>query len=318
MSSEARPEPPDDEATPATAAPAIPATAREPARHPWVTWIAIVWCGGVFIGLTAEGNPESWETLAKYGFLSADAVWDHGYWALVTSVFVHLTLWHLAFNVYWLWALGSRLERAIGSLRYLGFFLVASVVSSACELAAADSTGIGASGVVYAIFGFMWLARHHYGPFKEVLDPGTIRIFVLWLLGCVVATYFKIWEVGNAAHISGLVFGAAVANAWVLRIKPRLTSAGLAALLVASIVPLFWCPWSVTWLSHQAYAAHTAEHYQLALDHYTRIIHLDPHNAWAYLNRSSVYQSLGQMDNAESDYQKAGEIDPSLMQDESP
>ncbi len=32
------------------------------------------------------------------------------YWALITSVFVHFALWHVAFNVYWLWVLGSQLR----------------------------------------------------------------------------------------------------------------------------------------------------------------------------------------------------------------
>src|SRR5438105_15702725 len=101
-----------------------------------------------------------------------------------------------AVNAYLLWLLGSRLERAIGSLPFLGFFLVAACVSSSFQLAVSDSTGIGASGVVYAIFGFMWPTRHRYPRFNEVLDARTIQIFVIWLVGCVVATYLKVWNVG--------------------------------------------------------------------------------------------------------------------------
>jgi rhomboid protease GluP len=247
------------------------------------------------------------------GYLPADSIWNGGYWAIVTSVFVHFALLHVAFNVYRLWVLGSRLERAIGSLPFLAFFVVSAIVSSSYELALSDDTGIGASGVVFAIFGFMRPTRHRYSIFNEVLHVRTIQLFVLWLVGCVAATYLKGLEIGNAAHISGLLFGGAAAATFVLRYKPRLTFSGLIALVILSIIPLFWCPWSVTWLFHKAYNAHAAERYDVALYRYTQIIQIDPDNdAWAYLNRSSIYQALSEPEKAQSDLRKAREIDPSI------
>jgi GlpG protein len=112
------------------------------------------------------------------------------------------------------------------------------------------------------------------------------------------------------------LFGGAVAGAFVLRFKPRFVFGGLAALIVLSIIPLFWCPWSVTWLSHKAYNAHAAERYNVALDRYTQIIQIDPDDAWAFLNRSFVYQALGQSEKAQADLQKALAIDPSIEEGE--
>lgn len=280
--------------------------------QPWVSRLSIIACIGIFLGLAYQNDYESWETLSRFGYLPAVSVWNGGYWALVTSAFVHFALWHVAFNVYWLWVLGSRLERAIGSLRFLAFFVVSAIVSSSFQLAESDSMGIGASGVVYAIFGFMWPVRHRYPHFNEVLDARTIQIFVIWLGGCVVATYFEILNVANTAHISGLLFGGAVAGAFVLHFKPRLMFAGLVALVVLSIVPLFWCPWSVTWLSNKAYNAHVGERYEAAIVRYTQIIHRDPNNSWAYLNRSFAFQARGELDKAQADLQMAREIDPSI------
>ncbi len=282
--------------------------------HPWVSYLSIIACIGIFLGLAAQNDYESWDTLAKFGYLPADSIWNGGYWALVTSAFVHFALWHLAFNAYWLWVLGSRLEQAIGSLRFLAFFVVSAIVSSSFQLAVSDATGIGASGVVYAIFGFMWPTRHRYPQFNEVLDAKTIQVFVIWLVGCVVATFLDVWEVGNAAHISGLLFGSAVAGAFVLNFNRRLMFGGLVTLVALSIVPLFWCPWSITWISHKAYNAHAAERYDAALIRYTQVINLDPGNSWAYLNRSFVYESLGQLDKSKADVQKAREIDPSIAE----
>jgi len=280
--------------------------------HPWITYLSIIACIGIFLGLAAQNDYESWDTLAKFGYLPADSIWNGGYWALVTSAFVHFALWHVAFNVYWLWVLGSRLEQAIGSLLFLAFFVVSAIVTSSFQLAVSDAVGIGGSGVVYAIFGFMWPTRHRYPQFNYVLDARTIQIFVVWLGGCVVATFLDVWDVGNAAHISGLLFGAAAAGTFVLHFYRRLMLSGLVTLVVLSIVPLFWCPWSITWLSFKAYNAHAAQQYDAALNRYSQIINLDSENSWAYLNRSFVYDSLSQPEQAQADLQKAREIDPSI------
>ena len=158
----------------------------------------------------------------------------------------------------------------------------------------------------------MWLTRSRWPQFNEALDTRTIQVFLIWLVGCVIATYLNVWKVGNAAHISGLLFGSAVAGAFYLNFKRRLVLSGLVGLLVFSIIPLFWCPWSVAWLSIKAYDAHAAGQYGVAIDRYTQITHIDPDNAWAYLNRSYAYQTLGQQEKAESDLRRAREIDPSI------
>ena len=282
------------------------------ARQPWLTRVAIVACIVIFLGIHSQDDPNSWETFAKFGSLHADEIWDGGYWALVTSAFVHFEMLHLVFNLYWLWVLGSRLEIEIGSLKYLAFFVISAFVSSSFQLAASDDTGIGASGVLYAIFGFMWATRSRYPPFYEVLDSRTVQLLVGWLFVCIGLTYLDVWNVGNAAHFSGLIFGGAVAGAFFVSTLPRLMVAGLTAIVVLSIVPLFWCPWSITWVAHKAYSAQVAGRHDVAIERYTQVIEMDPSDAWAYEGRSFSYEELGQFENAERDWQKAVSLDPSL------
>lgn len=283
---------------------------RERTNPPWISCIAIAACISIFLGLALQNDIDSWDALAKFGYLPADAIWSGGYWSLISSAFIHFTLLHVAFNVYWLWVLGSRLERAIGSMQFLAFYIASAFVSSSFQLALSDSTGVGASGVVYAIFGFMWITRHRYSHFNEVLDVRTIQIFLIWLVVCVFASYLEVWDVGNAAHISGLLFGGTVAGAFVVRRNQRLVRTAFVTFIVLAVIPLFWCPWSVTWLSLKAYQAHAAKRYHVALARYAQIINIDPENAWAYLNRSFVYQALDQSQNAQADLLKARQMDP--------
>ncbi|MFH0910719.1 MAG: rhomboid family intramembrane serine protease [Planctomycetota bacterium] len=282
------------------------------ASQPWVARIAVVLCVAVFLGFFSTSSQVAWKSVVDCGLLPKRSVWEGTYWTLLTSVFVHFAVWHMAFNVYWLWLLGSRMEEAIGSWRFLIFFVLAALVSSSLQLAASEGMGIGASGVVYAIFGFMWVGRRRFQSFQEILNDRTALVFIVWLVGCVVLTVLNIWNVGNAAHVSGLLFGAAVAGHFVVRYKPPLVLAAMVALVVLSIVPLFWCPWSVQWLSHKAYEADVAQDHRGALDLYTRVIEQDPRNAWAYHNRGLVFRALGMEGNAKADMEKAQALDPSL------
>lgn len=277
----------------------------------WVSCVLSVVTIALFLGLTTVDR-NSWDELSRFGVLPAASIWAGGYWALVTSAFVHLEIWHIAFNVYWFWKLGSYQERAIGSGRFLAFVVTAAFVSSSCQLALSDATGIGLSGVVYAIFGFMWASRQHYPNFDEVLHPKIIQLFFLWLVLCIVATVTSVLNVGNAAHISGLLFGVLVARSFVVPLHSPAMRAGLAVLMICSIVPLFWCPWSVSWLCEKADQAHAAQNLHLALKRYTQVIGMAPDNAWAYFNRSAVYNALGEQANAAADLKKARELDPKI------
>ena len=228
-----------------------------------------------------------------WGAPPGQEIWRGAYWALVTSVFVHLALWHLAFNLYWLWVLGGTLERSIGSLRWLSLFLGAAIVSSAAQLAVSDSSGIGLSGVIYAFFGFMWVRRRAYPVFSRVLTRQTLLLFIVWLVGCIVATALGVWDVGNAAHIAGLAFG--LAAGWALDAEPNSAwpKVAVAALTVASLVPLFWCPWSFQWVASKGYDAHAKGDYRSAVGWYLDSQRFGQEPAWVMQNLALAYNSLG-------------------------
>lgn len=283
----------------------VPQQLRE---QPWITYLTITACVFVHIGLSFEQNLVSNKTLAQYGVLTADRIWHGAYWSLVTSAFVHIESWHLLFNLYWLWTLGRYLEHAIGSWRYLVFYILAAAVGSSYQLAFSGQTGIGASGVVYGIFGFMWVARSHYTYFYDVVNQQTVQLMNVWLVVCIVATNLDLLHIANAAHVSGLLFGVVTGaafydQAWLVKAR-----AGMALLIVGAAVPLFWAPWSVSWLGMKAYDAHEAKRYDEALDLYTRLLRLDPDNEFAHHNRGMIYEHFGETEKAIADWTKAGLI----------
>ena len=212
-------------------------------RMPWLTLVTMLVVIGVFFDIVLRPEKDLLENLTRWGVVGGEEIWRGRFWGLFTSSVVHVEVIHLCFNVYWLWVLGSRLEQAIGSLRWLALVLSASFVSSASQLAASGQTGIGFSGVAYAFFGFMWVARSRFRRFDQLLDVRTIAIFVVWLFVCIWFTVMGIMNVANFAHFGGLVFGA-TAGAVYLRSFQQVAIAGVGLWVSMAVLVLFWCPWS--------------------------------------------------------------------------
>ena len=76
-------------------------------------------------------------------------------WRLVTAMFLHAGLWHIAFNAYALWIFGSMVEQELGRVRFLLIYFVTGIVASAASYAFGPyyAVGVGASGAVFGVFG---------------------------------------------------------------------------------------------------------------------------------------------------------------------
>jgi GlpG protein len=261
--------------------------------RPWLTLGVMALCVAIFVGIHLTGEAPSWELLGRWGAPSGPDIWNGAYWGLFTSVFVHVEVWHLAFNLYWLWIFGRTLERSIGRRRWLVLFTAAAVVSSAAQLGFSEATGIGLSGVMYAFFGYLWIARDSDPTFRKIVTSQTVLLFLVWLVGCIVASAAGIARIGNAAHVAGLAFGAAVAWASVRAPRSHLARAAVAAVAAASLVGIVWCPWNFSWVASKAYRAHRRGDYPAAVAWYLKARRFDRQPAWVLRNLAYAYQSLG-------------------------
>ena len=282
-----------DEQAPTLPPPAVVAPPAKGRPFPPVACAFCAVCALVFLAISLSGT-SSWEDAATWGYLPAERIWAGAYWALVTSAFVHVELWHVAFNVYWLWVLGGVVEWAAGGRWFIGLVLTSAFVSSAAQLGASGSTGHGASGVVYALFGLIWAARSRVPAFAAVLGEQTAPLFWIWLVGCIIATQAGAANVGNAAHVAGLILGIFVAQWWFPSGRMRRVAvAGTSVLVALSIVPLFWVPWSPTWMAHKAYEAHLAGRYDAAISWYRKSLDFGGDRPWALGNLALAYQAKG-------------------------
>lgn len=151
-------------------------------------------------------------------------------WRVVTSIFPHLSVLHLVFNVYWLWVFGTLVEQVYGHVKTAGLFLLLTVGPNALEYAFA-SGGVGLSGVGYGLFGLLWVLSKRDERFREAIDNRTIQLFVGWFFFCIVLTVTNILPVGNIAHGAGAVLGILIGFAITLeeRLGPIAAATGAIA-----------------------------------------------------------------------------------------
>jgi GlpG protein len=154
----------------------------------------------------------------------------------------------------------------------------------------------------------MWRTRAVYPNFQSIMVPQTIKVFFFWLVACFFLTATKVMSIANGAHVAGLIYGAVVAECFVIR-RPRIPYAmGAMVLAALSLVPLWWAPWSITWQGVKASDALKADRTEEAMQRLNVMIERDPENAWAYGNRGYLYRKMGETEKAAADLRKAQEL----------
>ena len=84
-------------------------------------------------------------------------------WRVFTPIFLHFHNFHILFNMYWLHNLGSQIEKIKGAKFFISFVLIIALVSNLTQFFFNGPAFGGMSGVVYGLFGYVWI--------KTRLDP---------------------------------------------------------------------------------------------------------------------------------------------------
>jgi GlpG protein len=188
--------------------------ARQNMRIGTVTGGLIALCVVVFF-LTGMG--ENIEVVRLFTFVPLEPV-KGGYiagsasalveqpWRLVTPMLLHFGWLHIFFNMWWLKDLGTAIERVFSARYLLIFVLVVAVFSHSLEYMMSGGRIFGGmSGVVYALFAFIWIRGRLDPSFPYRLPQQLVTFMLIWLvLG------FTGWvgHIANWVHSGGLIVGA--------------------------------------------------------------------------------------------------------------
>jgi GlpG protein len=192
--------------------------------RPTFTIVLIAISVGVTL-ITQFGHREDLVTILSIGtpeeLMIGKPFWAvlHGQvWRLITPIFVHLDFFHILFNMWWLYDLGGVTETRIGKLRF-GFLVFATAaISNAAQYAWTGPGFAGMSGVLYALFGYVWVRGKLDPFFGLMLPPTTALILMVWLL---LGFTGLLGNVANITHLGGLISGAVIGGTAALLSRAR-------------------------------------------------------------------------------------------------
>jgi membrane associated rhomboid family serine protease len=185
-------------------------TIRSTSDQPTLTYVLMGICVAVFVGemaggASATGSSFGGSALFREGALRGFEVADGEYWRVLTAGFLHAGFFHLLFNMFSLWILGTMLEPAIGHVRFALIFFVSVLAGSfGALLVEPDSLTVGASGGIFGLMGAAVVVLRNRGinPLESGLG--------LWI-GLNLVITFTVPNISIGGHIGGLIGGALAA-----------------------------------------------------------------------------------------------------------
>ena len=272
-------------------------TEREPQRTPYLTYGLVAANVAVFVALLCLGRDTTIRAFHSFGFVP-ERLQLH---TLITSMFLHGNMLHLASNMLLLWVFGRHIEDVLGARLYallylssgLAAFLLHTLMAFIFCKEALKIPAIGASGCIAGILG-LFAVRFFQTRIRVftfiLLRPVTFSVasglaLGLWFAGEVAGGLMSLnasGGVANWAHIGGFFYGMAMA------LMLRLESEGVSDHLADT-------------------AAHALRigDWHGALERYAEVVGQNPTDVEAHAGMATAYCVLGEAERSIAHYEEA-------------
>jgi rhomboid protease GluP len=200
----------------------LPPTSPHPVRlpvprsRPVAAWVILGINILIWLAMTAMGGSTDPYILVRFGAKFNPLIVQGQVWRLVTPIFLHVGLVHLAFNSYAIYAIAPQIEIFFGTARFLAIYLLSGTYGVLLSFALSPHLAAGASGAIFGMIGtqavFLYRYRDAFGWRGRRQFYNTLSVIATNLILTFAVAGIDIW-----GHIGGLVSGAALA--W--NIMPR-------------------------------------------------------------------------------------------------
>jgi membrane associated rhomboid family serine protease/Tfp pilus assembly protein PilF len=269
-----------------------------------------VFLGMLFAGVSIIDNPSGQDLVrwgANYGPLTLTGQW----WRLVTYMFEHGSLIHIALNMWCLWNLGTMAESLYGRWTYVVVYLLCGVTGGLGSVIwHPNAPSVGASGAIFGIAGAL-IASFYLGEFSlpRAAINGTLRS-VAAFVGYNLLFGAAISGVDNAAHIGGLI-GGLILGAMIAKAAPDQDSPRRFGVLALALVLI--AGGTAWWLHSRDYIRHMQRGAGLlgegktdqAITEFQIVLRSRPDFPPAHYLLGRAYAEKKDYDNAEAEFQRA-------------
>lgn len=192
------------EATPPSAVPVGQLGVR-PVFRPYVTYILIGICVGVYLLQLATQSLYGLDIPAAWGVKANDLIMQGQIWRIITPVFLHGSIFHIAFNMYALFYLGTTLERFYKHWRFLVLFLISGFAGNVISFMFSNYPSLGASTAIFGLLGaegvLLYQNREIFG---NIVRRALSQVIMIAVVNLIIGLSPGI---DNWGHIGGLIGG---------------------------------------------------------------------------------------------------------------
>lgn len=175
----------------------------------WVTWSIILLNLIMYvISSILSGNPFVMDTnvLNILGAKNNELIMAGQYYRLITCMFLHGSLIHIASNMYSLYCVGYMVENVYGRAKYIFIYFLSGVISSYVSFLFSNAISIGASGAIFGVLGAVLVFSFKY---KDRIGK-SLFINIIAVIALNVFIGLSMTNIDNFAHIGGLVSGVII------------------------------------------------------------------------------------------------------------
>lgn len=168
-------------------------------KKPIITYILIALCVIIYGTDLLLGN-----ALTLLGANYGPLVKDGQIWRIITCVFLHAGIFHLACNMYALYVVGPRVEDFFGKIKFLLIYLISGICGSLLSIGLNDKVvSVGASGAIFGLFGALLYFGYAYrGYIGAMVKSQILPVVFLNLMLSFMIPGIDMW-----GHIGGLIGG---------------------------------------------------------------------------------------------------------------
>jgi rhomboid protease GluP len=176
----------------------------------------------VVIAMYIFGDGSTARTGFDFGGIHVGAmVHLNEWWRLITAMFVHFGVMHVAANSFGIIVFGTRLERYFGRVNFLLLYFGAGLAGSLFSFAnlwfaQSNTVSAGASGAGYGWVAFAFVVTRITRQTIETLSSYFMLVYIA--IGIIMG--FTMPGIDNAGHIGGMIGGAIIGLAtlaWMTR-----------------------------------------------------------------------------------------------------
>jgi len=270
----------------------------------------------VFVAMVIASGPSldfTGQVMDHFGANYGPATLSGQWWRLLTYMFLHGGLMHIAFNMWCLWDLGQLCESLYGKATFAALYLITGVAGGLASIAWNPGVlSVGASGAIFGLAGAL-IASFYLGEFSlpKVAIQATLRSLVFFV-GFNVLFGSLSPGIDNACHTGGLVSGL-ILGALIARFAPEHDRPGkriIAVLFMVLILAgsgLAVSRWRGAGLGFERSSIRSVDR---MIDALQKKIQKNPQDASAHYALAHQYFLKGQVPDAEAELKRVLELQP--------